>query len=163
MNGIYLLLGSNLGNRLEYLREAEHLLIQKGIQVIDESTIYETKPWGKENQGWFLNVVLQIETSKRPEELLETILGIEKELGRVRKEKWGERSIDIDILYFHDEVLDTEALKIPHPGISNRRFTLIPLAEMCPLELHPITKQSQMQMLADCTDELDCKPTDYKL
>lgn len=163
MNGIYLLMGSNLGNRLEYLREAEQMLIKGGIQVIDESTIFETEPWGKGNQGWFLNVVLQIETSKQPEELLENILVIEEDLGRIRKEKWGERSIDIDILYYHEEVIDTENLKIPHPGIPDRKFTLIPLTEMCPLELHPTSKQTQMQMLADCTDELDCKPTDYKL
>lgn len=163
MNGIYILLGSNMGNRLEYLKAAEELLIQHGIQVIDESSIYETAPWGKGNQDWFLNVVLQIETSQSPSELLKTILGVEQSLGRIRKEKWGERFIDIDILYYHNEVIHTEQLSIPHPGIPDRRFTLIPLVEMCPLEEHPITDQTQMELLAECSDELDCKLTDYKL
>ena len=87
MNGIYLLLGSNMGNRLEYLKEAEKLLIGEGIQVIDESSIYETEPWGKQNQDWFLNVILQVETSKEPDKLLETILDIERSLGRVFSEE----------------------------------------------------------------------------
>ncbi|MEP0986908.1 2-amino-4-hydroxy-6-hydroxymethyldihydropteridine diphosphokinase [Ekhidna sp.] len=163
MNGIYILLGSNIGNRLEYLREAEQLLIAEGIQIMDESTIYETQPWGKENQDWFLNVILQIETSQDPQALLETLLKTEKSLGRIRKEKWGERCIDIDILYYHDQRIELDNLKIPHPGIESRMFTLIPLAEMCPLEIHPVNGKNQIQMLADCQDELACKPTDYKL
>ncbi|WP_424961673.1 2-amino-4-hydroxy-6-hydroxymethyldihydropteridine diphosphokinase [Ekhidna sp.] len=163
MNGIYLLLGSNMGNRLEYLKEAEKLLITEGIQVIDESSIYETEPWGKQNQDWFLNVILQIETSKGPSELLGTILDIEKSLGRIRKEKFGERCIDIDILYYHDQMVNLENLSIPHPGIPERRFTLVPLVEMCPLEIHPAKSKNHLELLADCTDELDCKLTDYKL
>lgn len=163
MNGIYILLGSNIGNRLEYLREAEQLLISEGIQIIDESTIYETQPWGKENQDWFLNVILQIATSRTPEELLDTLLDTEKALGRIRKEKWGERCIDMDILYYHDQVVETEKLTIPHPGIETRKFTLIPLVEMCPLEIHPVNGKNQVQMLAECQDELACRLTDYKL
>ncbi|SNT35973.1 2-amino-4-hydroxy-6-hydroxymethyldihydropteridinediphosphokinase [Ekhidna lutea] len=163
MNGIYILLGSNMGNRLEYLREAEKLLIQEGIQIIDESSIYETEPWGKKNQDWFLNVVLQIGTMLEPNELLNTLLKVEKSLGRIRKEKWGERCIDIDILYFHEEVVETKDLTIPHPGIPERKFTLIPLVEMCPIEKHPTLGRTQMELLAECPDELDCKLTDYKL
>ena len=163
MNGIYLLLGSNMGNRLEYLREAESLLIQSGIQVMDESSIYETEPWGKKNQDWFLNVVLQIETSLSPINLLDELLRIENHLGRIRTEKWGERSIDIDILYFRDEIIDISNLKIPHPGIPDRRFTLIPLVEICALDYHPTLKKNQTELLAECTDTLDCKITDYKL
>ncbi|NQZ77818.1 MAG: 2-amino-4-hydroxy-6-hydroxymethyldihydropteridine diphosphokinase [Ekhidna sp.] len=163
MNGIYILLGSNIGNRLEYLREAEKLLTQEEIQVIDESTIYETEPWGKSNQDWFLNVVLQLETSASPTKLLKTLLETEEKLGRIRKEKWGERSIDIDLLYYHDEIVSEEHLTVPHPEIPSRKFTLIPLAEMCPLETHPITGQNQVELLAQCTDKLDCNPTDYIL
>lgn len=163
MNGIYLLLGSNMGNRLEYLKEAEQQLIRQGIQVMDESSIYETEPWGKENQDWFLNVILQVECSQGPLELLETILSVEKSLGRIRKEKWGERCIDIDILYYHDEILETDQITVPHPGIPDRKFALIPLSEMCPLETHPTLNQNQMELLAACTDELDCRLTDYKL
>ena len=163
MNGIYLLLGSNMGNRLEYLREAEQQLISAGIRVIDESSIYETAPRGKSEQAWFLNVILQVETSKTPEELLKSILMIEEQIGRIRTEKWGERSIDIDILYYRDETIGSSDLKVPHPGIPDRRFTLIPLVEMCPLKVHPVITKNHMQLLADCTDMLDCKLTDYKL
>ena len=163
MNGIYILLGSNMGNRLEYLREAEQLLIANGIQIIDESSVYETQPWGKEDQNWFLNVLIQIETSLVPQDLLKTLLEAEQTLGRIRKEKWGERCIDIDILYYHDLILEDERLSVPHPGIPDRRFTLIPLAEMCPLETHPKTGKTHVRMLADCADELDCRLTDYKL
>lgn len=163
MNGIYLLLGGNMGNRMECLREAEKLLIKENIQVVDESSIYETEPWGKSDQSWFLNIILQVNTSLSAEELLKKVLEIEIELGRVREEKWGERSIDIDILYFNDEIIETNFLKIPHPGIPNRRFTLIPLVEMCPLETHPITMQNQMELLVACTDQLACIITDYKL
>ncbi len=163
MNGIYLLLGSNMGNRLEYLREAENLLIREGIHILDESSVYETEPWGKKDQDWFLNVILQIDTNKQPAELMESLLEVEKQLGRIRQEKWGERCIDIDILYYHDKVIASEDLTLPHPGIPQRKFTLVLLAEMCPLELHPITGKTQIQLLADCTDDLDCKLTDYKL
>ena len=145
MNGIYLLLGSNMGNRLEYLREAENQLIERGIHVIDESSIYETEPWGKEDQDWFLNVLLQIETSLTANELLDEILKIEKQIGRIRAEKWGERCIDIDILYYDDQTLESRELTIPHPGIPSRRFALVPLVELCPLETHPVDQKSQME------------------
>jgi len=163
MNGIYVLLGSNMGNRLEYLKAAEEHLIEHNIQILDESSVYETAPWGKENQQWFLNVVLQVDTSLDPVKLLQTILVIEQSLGRVREEKWGERCIDIDILYYHDEVIDQPDLSVPHPGIPDRRFTLIPLAEMCPMEIHPILSKNHLELLADCTDTLDCRLTDHKL
>ena len=163
MNGIYLLLGSNIGNRLAYLKEAATLLSKENIIIIEESSIYETEPWGPKDQDWFLNVILEISTSYEPKELLEVVLKIESELGRVRKEKWGERCIDIDILYFKDEVVDDTNLSIPHLGIPNRKFTLMPLAEMCPLEKHPTLDKTQMELFAECTDPLDCILTDYKL
>ncbi len=163
MNGIYLLLGSNIGNRLAYLKEAATLLSKENIIIIEESSIYETEPWGPKDQDWFLNVILEISTSYDPKELLEVVLKIESELGRVRKEKWGERCIDIDILYFKNEVVDDTNLSIPHLGIPNRKFTLMPLAEMCPLEKHPTLDKTQMELLAECTDPLDCILTDYKL
>ena len=163
MNGIFLLLGSNVGNRLNNLRAAENHLIKKGIQVLDESSIYETAPWGKEDQAWFLNIILQVETSGSPAALLQHVLLVEQNLGRIRKEKWGERIIDVDILYYHSVKMHTEELIIPHPGIPKRRFTLLPLVEMHPLERHPITGKTQTEMLAECTDPLDCRITDYQL
>ena len=163
MNGIYLLLGSNIGNRLEYLREAENLLIQHNIHIIDESSIYETEPWGNKNQGWFLNIVLEVKTSFSEKELLKEIQTIENHIGRIRKEKWGERCIDIDILYYNNQIIDTKELTLPHAGIISRRFTLVPLVEMCPLEMHPQEEKNQMELLADCSDVLACRLTDYKL
>ena len=163
MNGIFLLLGTNLGNRLQNLQEAAKYLLQNNILVMDESSIYETQPWGKEKQSWFFNIILQIETSLSPTNLLKCLLSIEESMGRVRKEKWGERIIDIDILYYHDQIVRSESLMLPHPGIPERKFTLIPLVEMQPLEKHPELKKTQTELLAKCTDPLDCRITDYKL
>lgn len=163
MNGIYILLGSNMGNRLEYLREAESLITMQGIRILEESSIYETEPWGGVDQRWFLNVILQIETSVLPHDLLKTLLQIENKMGRIRHEKWGERCIDIDILYFHSEIIEETQLTIPHLGIPDRRFTLIPLSELCPFEKHPKSNKTHLQLLAECTDTLDCKITNYNL
>lgn len=163
MNGIYLLLGSNMGNRLEQLKAASTLLSERAITILDESSIYETAPWGKANQPWFLNVVLKVETLLSPEDLLKEVLDIEQEMGRVRVEKWGERCIDIDLLYYHNETIETDHLTIPHMGIPHRKFTLLPLAELCPLEIHPVLGQNQMEMLAACEDGLDCNLTDFRL
>ena len=113
MNGIYLLLGSNLGDRLGNLKKAEDLLEKAKIKVLNESSIYETEPWGKQDQPWFFNVVLQIETSLRPVELLEKCLEVELSMGRHRKEKWGERIIDIDILYY-DDVIEENRTSYPY-------------------------------------------------
>lgn len=163
MNGMYLLLGSNLGHRLENLKKAEALLMESGISVLDESSVLETEPWGIKEQNWFLNVVLQIETSLSAPDLLKKVLDIEARMGRVRKEKWGERSIDIDILYYYDKVIKSSHLQLPHPSIPERRFTLMPLNELCPLELHPVLKKTQVELLAECTDPLDCRITDHRL
>ena len=163
MNGIYLLLGSNMGNRLEHLRNTGILLLQQHIQILDESLIYETEPWGNMNQSWFLNMLLQVRTDLSPTKLLNTLLEVEEKLGRIRKDKWGERCIDLDLLYYHNERVSEERLTIPHPGISVRRFTLTPLAEMCPIEIHPVLNKTQMELLMECMDPLHCNPTDYKL
>ena len=163
MNGIYVLLGSNLGDRLAQLREASRQLQQEGIKVLNESSIYETAPWGKENQDWFLNVVLQLETSLSSNDLLGRCLSIEEKMGRKRTEKWSQRIIDIDILYYKDEVSDSEDLILPHPGIPDRRFTLIPLDELAPEEIHPVLRQTQKELLANCTDQLACKLTEFYL
>ena len=163
MNGIYLLMGSNLGHRLAYLKEAARLLIASKIQIVDESSIYETEPWGPKDQDWYLNVILEVNTSKSPHDLLATILDIEQKIGRVRNEKWGERSIDIDILYFNEQTIKDKQLTVPHPEISERRFTLIPLVEMIPLAIHPVLDKNHLELLAECNDPLDCMITDFKL
>jgi 2-amino-4-hydroxy-6-hydroxymethyldihydropteridine diphosphokinase len=163
MNGIYLLLGTNLGNRLSNLRSAAERLIAQQIQIIEESSIYETASWGNTNQPAFLNVVVEVSTSHDPELLLEKILFVEQEMGRIREKKWGSRIIDIDILYYHDMIIETADLHVPHPGIPDRKFTLVPLVELNPFGLHPVSQKNQMELLASCTDTLDCRLTDFKL
>lgn len=153
----YLLLGSNLGDRKLMLKNAAVVISQK-IGVIESySSIYETLAWGIEDQPAFLNQVIKVETSLHPQKLLTTINGIEKELGRVRHQKWGERLIDIDILYYNEDIIETENLVIPHPEIINRRFTLIPLAEIAPNYIHPIIKKNQSALLEICPDKLEVK------
>ncbi len=163
MNGIYLLLGSNLGDRLDNLRIAIRLLQREKIKILNESSIYETEPWGTRDQPWFYNAVLQIETSFKENELLAVCLKVEEEMGRKRSEKWGARLIDIDILYYKDSVVESDNLTIPHPGIKDRRFTLMPLSEIAGEETHPVFGKSQVILLSKCTDELDCRLTDFHL
>jgi 2-amino-4-hydroxy-6-hydroxymethyldihydropteridine diphosphokinase len=163
MKGIFLLLGSNLGDKEKNLNKALELLNNGEIMITDYSTVYETEPWGKSDQEWFLNVVVRIDTLLSPEKLLDTCLEIEKELGRERKEKWGERIIDIDILYYDNLEISSPILAIPHPGIADRKFTLIPLVELVGNELHPILGVTQKELLAHCTDPLECRPTQIEV
>jgi len=163
MNGIYLSLGSNLGNRLNNLREAVNQLESHGIKTLEESTIYETEPWGMAEQGWFLNMIIEIEISLNPEKLLQNLLEIEQKMGRERKEKWGERIIDLDILYYNELIVEKEELVLPHSGIPDRNFILNPMTELNPFGIHPVLKKNQMEMLASCKDTLACNTTDFKL
>src|SRR6478609_4150733 len=138
MSRVFLLLGSNLGNAELHLKDAtEAIRIQAGL-IIQASSIYSTKAWGKTDQPDFLNQVIEISCDQTPHELLGLLLKIEIDLGRVRKEKWGARLIDIDILFFDNEHILESDLKIPHPEIANRRFTLVPLAEIAPDLIHPV-------------------------
>ncbi|MGM0579090.1 MAG: 2-amino-4-hydroxy-6-hydroxymethyldihydropteridine diphosphokinase [Bacteroidota bacterium] len=155
MEGIFLLVGSNLGNRAKILIDAAETLEKRGVKVVNRSSVYETAAWGKTDQQAFLNQVLQVETALSARELLDVILKIEIDLGRVRKIKWGERLIDIDILYYHDSLIKEDNLEIPHPGIPDRRFTLIPLVEICPNFIHPKKQISQIDLLENCEDNLE--------
>lgn len=129
----YLGLGGNLGNREETLWKAiEMINSEKGINVSAVSPIYETEPWGNENQPKFLNLVIQIETMLEPKELLERCMSIENALGRVRKEHWGARTIDIDILSMTGIESDGETLVLPHPYLTERAFVLMPLFDIAP-------------------------------
>lgn len=157
MNEAYLLTGGNIGNRLGYLSKAKKEIRKRCGEVLQESSIYETAAWGMENQEAFLNQVLKIETLFNPEQLLKSILQIEETLGRKRELKYGPRIIDIDILFFNDEVIDQEGLKIPHPQIQSRRFVLIPLDEIASNKIHPIFKKNISQLLAECPDLLEVK------
>jgi len=153
----FLLLGSNLGNRSEVLANAQEEIRQNIGTLIKNSSVYETLAWGVEDQPAFLNQVLLLETKLTPQNLLKAINKIENSLGRVRYEKWGERLIDIDILYFDNEIVNENNLIIPHPEIINRRFTLVPLVEMAGNFIHPDLGKTQKELLKICEDELKVK------
>jgi len=154
MKGKYLLLGSNVGNREKYLQEAR-LKIAKHIgAVINMSSIYLTEPWGFQDQSPFYNQIIQVETHLSPLDTLNAILAIEKVIGRIRTGKWKERIIDIDILYFEDNIINERELTIPHPGIPDRRFVLEPLCELIPDAIHPVLKMSNKELLNNTNDPL---------
>lgn len=155
MNEVYLLTGGNIGNRLEYLSKAKEEIRKRCGSVLKESSIYETAAWGMEEQEAFLNQVLKVETSLDPGQLLRSILQVEEELGRKRQLKYGPRTIDVDILFFNDDVIDQQGLKIPHPQIQNRRFVLVPLNEIAPDKMHPVFQKPVFQLLTDCPDLLE--------
>ncbi len=157
MNNIYLLTGGNLGNRLQNLQKAFTLIDEMAGNVIAKSAIYETTAWGVTNQPSFLNQVLLCTTQFTAEQLLQTILLIEKQMGRERIEKLGPRIIDIDVLFYNDDVIDLPELKVPHPEIANRRFVLQPLHEIAPDYIHPVLKKTIADLLKDCSDPLEVR------
>ena len=157
MNTAYLLIGGNLGNRKENFSRAISLINEQCGTVTRASSIYETEAWGNTDQPSFLNQALEIKTDLNARQLMRKILKIEKIMGRVRKEKLGPRIIDIDILFFENEIHDLRFLKIPHPEIQNRRFVLVPLAEINSSLQHPVLKKSIAQLLEECPDNLEVK------
>jgi 2-amino-4-hydroxy-6-hydroxymethyldihydropteridine diphosphokinase len=144
----YLSLGSNVGERELHLREAITRLGTAG-HIIAVSSFYETEPVEFTEQAWFLNCAVGLETSQSPLELMKTALQIERELGRVRDQKKGPRTIDIDILLFGDTVIDSPELTIPHPAMQQRRFVLEPLAEIAPEARHPVLKKTVRELLEE--------------
>ncbi len=154
MTTVHLLLGSNLGNREHNLQLANQEIGRLLGPIITASSVYKTAAWGNTNQPEFYNQVVVATTEKSPEEALRAILNIEDQLGRTRTEKWGSRIIDIDILFWDDQVVSTPELTIPHPGIPQRRFTLIPLLEISPDFIHPVLQKSVQELLQECTDTL---------
>jgi len=144
---VYLSLGSNLGNREKYLREAISRLQELGI-IKQVSAFYETQPVEvRTEQPWFLNCALAIETELMPLEFLSRMLGVERSMGRVRTEPKGPRTIDIDILFFGNDVLDTSELTVPHPALQQRRFVLEPMTEIAPALVHPVLKRTVRELL----------------
>ncbi|MDO5793360.1 MAG: 2-amino-4-hydroxy-6-hydroxymethyldihydropteridine diphosphokinase [Turicibacter sp.] len=133
MNKAYLGLGSNLGDKKHYLYDAiQWLNRHEQITIVQLSSLYETAPWGYTDQDVFMNLVVEVETSLNPIELLDVCQSIENELGRVREIKWGPRVIDVDILLYNDEVIESDRLTVPHPYMTERDFVMIPLAEINP-------------------------------
>ena len=138
---VFLGLGSNLGDREKNIKEAVRLLRENGqVEIEKVSSLYETEPVGIKNQPAFLNGVLEIETNLSPRNLLDTLQAIERRLGRKKGRKWGPRLIDLDILLYGDLVMEEEDLKIPHPFLAERSFVLIPLAQIAPAIVHPLSK-----------------------
>lgn len=145
----FIALGSNMGDREAYLNFAvEELRKIKGLSVEKVSTFIETKPYGYTDQDPFLNGAVMVSTILSPEELLDVCQRIEKEADRVRLIHWGPRTLDLDILFYGQEILASERLNVPHPDMARRGFVLKPMAELAPWWLHPITHQTMAQMLA---------------
>lgn len=157
MSTSYLLIGGNLGNRKENLSTAVSMINEQCGTVIRLSSIYETEAWGNTDQPSFLNQALEISTTLNARQLMRKVLKIEEAMGRVRKEKFGPRIIDIDILLFENEIHDMRFLKIPHPEMQNRRFVLVPLAEINSTLQHPVLKKTITELLEECPDNLEVK------
>ncbi|CAN5600237.1 2-amino-4-hydroxy-6-hydroxymethyldihydropteridinediphosphokinase [soil metagenome] len=155
IDGVFLLLGTNLGDRKQNLETARLFLKSSFIKIKSLSSLYESEPWGIARQPAFYNQAIEILTQLSPEKLLIFLKNIEQDMGRVQNERWKERIIDIDILYYQDKINDDPFLKIPHPEIPNRKFTLMPLNEIAPDFIHPILKLNQRELLELCDDPLE--------
>lgn len=154
----YLLLGSNLGDRVTTLHRALLRLTQEAGHLIAVSGVYETAAWGLEAQPAFLNQAVKFGTDLGPEALLDACQRVEAAFGRERLEPWGPRTLDVDILLYDDLVLHTERLTIPHPRLPERRFALVPLADVAAAYQHPQLHQSVAELLAACPDPLPVEP-----
>lgn len=155
MNIIHILQGSNEGDRLDYLETSVKQIEENIGKIVKYSSIYESEPWGFETNIWFLNRVIVVETSLTPKIVLSKLLLIETELGRNRFSDgvYHSRTLDLDILFVEKEIISTTNLVVPHPQLQNRRFTLLPLAEISPKFIHPSLNKTMIELLAQCTDK----------
>lgn len=144
--GIYIALGSNLGDKKKNLLQALKRLEQHGIHVCTVSDFIRTEPYGVTDQPDFLNGTAEISTSLSPEALLTVLLQVEQEMGRKRLRHWGERNIDLDLLLYEDRIVDLPQLKLPHPDLQNRSFVLQPLAQIAPELWHPVLKKTMREL-----------------
>ena len=150
----YIGIGSNLGDKLHYCENAisEILKIDRH-QLLAKSSLFKTEPMGYTSQDWFVNGVIKIETDLEPPELLRTLKTIEAQLGRTETFRWGPRTIDLDILFFDDIQIETGKLKIPHPLIQDRKFVLIPLAEIDRHFIHPVLRKTIQELLDNSIED----------
>lgn len=155
MHNAFLLLGSNLEDPQKQLYEAASLIeVHMGV-ISNKSRIYITAAWGNQEQPDFLNQVLEVSTSLDAEDCLHVLLDIESKMGRIRTFRNAPRTIDIDILFFDNIILDKPQLTIPHPSIAERRFVLVPMNEIAPDLIHPLSQKSMAELLELCPDNLD--------
>ncbi len=155
----YLCLGSNQGDRLEFLRQAVRDIGESdGISVEKVSPIYQTQPVKIQDRSWFLNQVIEVQTSLDPFLLLDRLLAIENQMGRKREIESGSRNIDLDILLFDDRIVRTDRLIIPHPRMHQRKFVLVPLYRIAPEFCHPVLKKTVRQLLQTCEDSSAVRP-----
>ena len=162
MQTVYLGLGSNKGERISYIEKAiEEISRLPETKIFVRSAVYETEPWGNIEQEDYLNSVIGIQTELNAEDLLKELKSIEKLIGRKENKKWSAREIDIDLLFYGNEIIDKDHMKVPHGQIENRKFVLVPLNEIAPEFMHPVFKKSISQLLEDTTDKL--KVFKYKL
>jgi len=156
---LYILLGGNLGDKQQVFSEARAKLNQQVGTITSQSAIYETEPWGFESDDIFWNQVLEISTAFSPDEVLTQTQQIERELGRIRKAtQYDSRIIDIDILFYGDQIIKLENLTVPHPRIQERKFALVPLCEIASELIHPVFLKSITQLLEECRDLLRVSP-----
>jgi len=154
MKQAFLLIGGNLGDRWQNLDQARSMVTERCGPLLQQSSVYETAAWGREDQPDFLNQVLCIGTNLSPRKLLDTLLEIEQDMGRFRNKKYDPRLMDIDILLYEDEVIGESGLHVPHPRMASRRFVLAPLTEIAGSRIHPVTGMTIAEMLAACPDPL---------
>jgi 2-amino-4-hydroxy-6-hydroxymethyldihydropteridine diphosphokinase len=159
---VYLGLGSNLGDRAGHLAQACELLAAQAGPLGVSSAVYQTEPWGLADQPAFYNQVVQLHTWLAPGELLAAVLAIEQQMGRQRQQRWGPRLIDLDILLYADLKMATPELTVPHPQLANRRFVLVPLAQIAAEVTVPGTGQTVAQLLANCPDTLRVWPVGFE-
>jgi 2-amino-4-hydroxy-6-hydroxymethyldihydropteridine diphosphokinase len=155
MNTAYLLIGGNVGNRAANLQTALKRIAETCGTITSTSSLYETAAWGNTNQPSFYNQAVVVTTPLSPVALMDQLLEIELEMGRIRTQKYGPRTIDLDILMIDELVISSEKLTIPHPQMQNRRFALLPLVEVAPTLTHPLLDQSIGVLLQNCPDTLD--------
>jgi 2-amino-4-hydroxy-6-hydroxymethyldihydropteridine diphosphokinase len=157
MNGIYLGLGGNKGDRSFFLLKARDLIGKKIGTIIKESSIYQTAAWGNTKQQDFYNQVVLVKSSLSAQECLKKCLAIELELGRARTDKWSSRTIDLDILFFGNKIVKSKNLQIPHPFLHERNFVLIPMNEISPYFVHPVFRKRMKTLLKYSQDNLPVK------
>ena len=157
----FIAIGSNMESPAANCRRAmDRLGDSPGMTLLARSSLYRSEPFGKTDQDWFVNAVVRIDTSLSPEELLQACLSIEQEMGRSRSEKWGPRIIDLDILFYDDLILKLEGLEIPHPGIPERSFVLVPMNEIAPDCIHPQLKKPVKTLLEEIENPQQVKRMD---